>query len=303
MKKILSIVILMGFVPMTIAQVVQVKSIERLDIPLSEETAEVVAIAPQGDYVLLSSPSHRGLVKFDLTTKRQTVLTDAEGAGYGTQITGDGKNVVFREKTINDERLTFTAVKQIDVATKQTSTLVAPTRDLQAVAVEGSTATTITGKRMNTRALRGTASAVRPIISSEDLHLYLTINGETTLFAPNGTDVNYIWASLSPDTRRVLYYVSGMGCFVCGIDGTGLIELGTLRAPQWLTNDVVVGMRDEDNGVYVTSSTLIAKTLAGVEQVLTGSDMIAMYPHVNADGDKIAFSTPQGDSYLIQLQK
>lgn len=303
MKKISLMISLLAIVPWAMAQVVQVTSIDKLDIPQSEETADVVAIAPQGDYVLLSSPSHKGLVKFDLATKRHTTLTEAEGAGYNVQITADGKNVVYREKTINDEHLVFTAVKQMNINTRQTTTLVAPTRELQAVAVEGATAMTVTNKKMNARALRGNATVTRPVISSEDLHLYLTINGETTLFAPNGTDVNYIWPSLSPDGKRVLYYVSGMGCFVCGIDGTNLIELGVLRASQWLNDDVVVGMRDEDDGMMVTASSIIAKTLTGTEQVLTSSNVIAMYPHATTAGDKIAFSTPDGEAYLIQLQK
>ena len=303
MRKLFLIITLLAMGPWAMGQVVTVESINRLDIPLSEETADVVAIAPQGDFVLLSSPSHKGLVKFDLATKQITTLTNADGAGYGVQITANGKNVVYREKSINDERLVFTAVKLMDLDTRKTSTLVEPTRNLHAVAVEGSTAMTVTNKRMKAHSPHGAATVTRPVISSEDLHLYLTMDGETTLFAPNGTDVNYIWPSVSPDAKRVLYYVSGVGCFVCDIDGNNRLEMGLLRAPQWLNSNVVVGMRDEDDGMVITSSAIIAKTLAGAEQVLTDDNVIAMYPHVTAAGDKIAFSTPNGEAYLINLQK
>ena len=36
-------------------------------------------------------------------------------------------------------------------------------------------------------------------------------------------------------------------------------------------------------------------------QLLTADDVLAMYPSVNADGSKIAFSTPAGEAYIINV--
>ena len=285
------------------AQVLTVKSIEKIDVPVSEETAAVAAFAPSGDYLLLSSPSHRGLVKFDLASKKATTLTTAEGAGYNAQIMANGANVVYREKSISHDKLTYTAVKQVDVATLNKVTLVEPTRDLQAVAVEGNTAITTTRGKMNLRAMDGKTTATRPVISSENLLLYIHNGSEQRLFAPQGTEVTYIWPSLSPDATRVLYYVGATGCFVANLDGTEVISMGQIRAPKWLNNNTIVGMRDTDNGVFVTSSVIVAKTLAGTEQVITGDDTIAMFPLTNADGTKIVFSTPAGEVYMMNVQQ
>lgn len=58
-------------------------------------------------------------------------------------------------------------------------------------------------------------------------------------------------------------------------------------------------MNDKDNGEVVTSSSIVAATLYGVRQTLTDSSVIAMYPYTN--GEKIAFSTANGEAYVINI--
>lgn len=302
MKKIITFSIaLIAAATAANAQIFTVTSIEKAGNPVAEQSCDVAAISPQGDYLLLTSSTKQGLVKFDLATRQATVLTTAAGAGFGALITADGKNVVFRDKITNDDHLVLTGVKQVDVATRATATLLEPTRDLQAVAVEGSTAITVDRTSMKTRALRGTATATRPVVLNDGLQLLINEGGHSRSFAPNGPFVSYIWESLSPDGKRVLYYAGGLGCFVCNIDGTGLQELGLLRAPQWYDDNTVVGMRDVDDGKVLLSSVIIAKTLDGREQTLTGDDVIATYPQVSPRSGKIAFSTPTGEAFIINI--
>ena len=54
------------------AQILKVDSIERVTIPESEMTEQVVGISPKGDFLLLSSQSQEGLVRFDLSKKAIT---------------------------------------------------------------------------------------------------------------------------------------------------------------------------------------------------------------------------------------
>ena len=60
-------------------------------------------------------------------------------------------------------------------------------------------------------------------------------------------------------------------------------------------------MMDLDDGEFIYASTIVAATLDGKTQTLTGDDIIAMYPHAT-DG-KIAFSTPAGEAYIINVTK
>lgn len=304
MKKILFTLALTTAMTLSQAQVLNVKSIERINTPEGELTAEVVGISPAGDYLLLSSTSKQGLVKYDLNGGATTTLTDAQGAGFGAQISADGNNVIFRERSINDDRLVYTAVKSIDIASKKQETLVAPSRDLHAMTFDGTTAVTVDGGRMKAKATRGgQAVPTRPVIANVNLLLELTVNGKTETFAPQGTDERYIWASISPDGNRVLYYVSGIGCFSCKLDRSDMRELGQLRAPKWLDNNTVVGMYDLDDGVFVTSSSIVVKTLDGAEQTLTDNNVIAMNPYCDANASKIVFSTPDGEAYIINIAK
>ena len=99
----------------------------------------------------------------------------------------------------------------------------------------------------------------------------------------------------------MLFFVSGDAAYVCNIDGTGLQKLGMLHAAKWLDDNIVVGMNDKDNGEVYTSSEIVAVNLQGQRQVLTGNDMIAMFPQCG--GDKIAFTTDAGEVYMINLTK
>jgi len=88
---------------------------------------------------------------------------------------------------------------------------------------------------------------------------------------------------------------------VCNVDGSGLKALGDIQAPKWMGNDMVVGMTTTDNGEVYTSGSIVVADLNGTKQVLTGDDVIAMYP-LPATG-KIAFSTPTGEAYIINIAK
>ena len=142
----------------------------------------------------------------------------------------------------------------------------------------------------------------RPVLSRYHLKLYITQGGETRQLAPNGADERYIWASLSPDGNRVLYYVSGQGTFVCDIDGSNVIPMGNLTAPKWWNDNTIVGMDEVDDEYSITASAIVARTLDGQQQTLTGDDVIATYPLPSSQSGKIAFSTPDGQIYLINVE-
>jgi hypothetical protein len=114
---------------------------------------------------------------------------------------------------------------------------------------------------------------------------------------------SYLWPEISPDGTKIVFYLAATGCFVCNIDGSNCHHLGTIRAARWMGNDMIVGMFDQDNGVNVTSSELIASNAAGtVKQTLTDSSVMAMYPSPSADAGKIAFTTPQGELYIMNVE-
>ena len=298
MKKVLlALALCVSFSGM--AQLVNVTSIDKVNLPESPNN-KVAAISPQGDYILVTTDYNCGLTKYDLNTGATQVISQAQGAGFDAQISQDGKTVVYRERSTNKKHLQMKAVKTKNLATGAEQQLVKPSRDLQGVAIDGNTAVAVNKGKMSKKALdNGKAQVNAPVLSTNNFKLYITRNGKTTEFMPAG-NYRYIWASMSPDATKALFYCSGKGAYVCNIDGSNLKGLGMLQAPKWMSNDMIVGMKTTDNGEVYTSGEIVVTDLNGNSQVLTGDDVVAMYPLPASD--KIVFSTPTGEAYIINLK-
>ena len=279
-------------------QVLNVTSIDKVNLP---EQAAVAAISPQGDYLLLTSATNQGLTKYDLTSGQTQVLSTAASAGHNVKISPDGQTVVYREGSINNKHLRYSTLKSLNLATGASQVLVKPTRDLQGYAVDATSAGAVNKGKYSSKAI-GTAKAQKlPVLSVNKGQLMITINGKTRQLSPNGTQFSYMWASLSPDGTKVLYYQAAHGCYVCDLDGSNVRKVGKMRAPVWYDDNTIVGMMDLDDGEYIYASTIVAATLDGKTQVLTDDSTIAMYPH--ATNGMIAFSTPAGEAYIIHVTK
>ncbi|MCH4155707.1 MAG: hypothetical protein LKF31_05320 [Muribaculaceae bacterium] len=301
MKKVF-LMLALCFSTVGFAQILNVGSISKVNAPSSGDV-KVAAIAPDGAYLMLTNGDNKGLVKYDLATSKATVLSTAPSAGFDVQISPDGSNVVYREASFDANHLRYVSLKSTNLTSMATTQLVASTRDLQGVSVVDGVAAVNKGK-VSVKSFTGAKAVLSaPVFSIKNAQLMITRGGSTSTFSPNGTQYHYLWPSLSPDGTKVLYYVGGVGAFVCDLNGQNIKSIGFYRAPQWYNDNVVIAMNDKDNGYYQTSSSIVAVTLDGQSQVLTGSDVIAMYPYSTKAGDKIAFSTPEGGVYIINVNK
>ena len=297
MRKLL-FALALGFSMSAMGQVLHVTSIDKVNLP---EQAAVAAISPQGDYLLLTSATNQGLTKLDLATNQTQVLSTAASAGHNVKISPDGQTVVYREGSFNEKHLRLSSLKSVNLATGASQVLVKPTRDLQGYAVDATSAGVVNKGKYSNKAI-GTAKAQKvPVLSINKGQLMITVNGKTRQLSPNGTQYSYMWASLSPDGTKVLYYQAAHGTYVCNLDGSNVRKVGKMRAPVWYDDNTIVGMMDLDDGEFIYASTIVAATLDGTTQTLTGDATIAMYPHAAAG--KIAFSTPAGEAYIINVTK
>ena len=138
-------------------------------------------------------------------------------------------------------------------------------------------------------------------VDNENLDLNLYRNGEKVVLKPHG-DVNYIWASLSPDQTMILFNTK-YGTAICDLNGKEIINLGQdFDAPVWYGNDYVVGMDDNHDGYYnIESSIMIASVDGTVVERLTAPKDMGMYPNVDAKSGRIVYNTENGDIRMIQL--
>ena len=297
MRKLLFTMVL-GFSMSAMGQVLSVTSIDKVNLP---EQASVAAISPQGDYLLLTSATNQGLTKLDLSTNQTQVLSTAMSAGHNVKISPDGQTVVYREGSFNNKRLRQSSLKSVNLATGASQVLVKPTRDLQGYAVDATSVAAVNKGKYSNKAIGNAKARKVPVLSVNKGQLMITVDGKTRQLSPNGTTYSYMWASLSPDGTKVLYYQSAHGTYVCNLDGTNVRKVGQMRAPVWYDDNTVVGMMDKDDGEFIYASTIVAATLDGKTQTLTDDATIAMYPHAAAG--KIAFSTPAGEAYIINVTK
>ncbi len=297
MRKVL-FALALGFSMSAMGQVLNVTSIEKVNLP---DKAAVAAISPQGDYLLLTSATNQGLTKMDLNTNQCQVLSTAPSAGHNVKISPDGQTVVYREGSFNNKHLRLSSLKSVNLVTGSSQVLVKPTRDLQGYDASATTVGAVNKGKFSKKAIGNAKAQNLPVLSIDKGKLMVTVDGKTRNLSPNGNDFSYLWPSLSPDGTKVLYYLAAHGTYVCDLDGSNARKVGKMRAPVWYDDNTIVGMMDLDDGEFIYASTIVAATLDGVTQTLTGDETIAMYPH--AANGKIAFSTPAGEAYIIQVTK
>lgn len=278
MKKLL-LIAACAFGMMANAQLLEIQSVKKLAVSTDSEM-KVAGFSPVGDYLLLTDDVDKGLIRYDLATGAQTQLTDAMGAGWAVKISKDGQNIVYREMTIGADKLVRHDIVKMNVAKKEATTVAKAQRDMTNL-VHANNANSIT--------------------INEDLHMVLVHNGKNIVLAPNGVEEAYNWASISPNGQNIVYYVSGMGCYVCDIKGQNPRRIAQdCRAPQWYNDNIIIGMADEDDGKFLTASAIVAYNLQGKGQILINKENMALYPYA-AEG-KIAFSNAAGEVFLMQVK-
>lgn len=306
MKKVLlSLVVFMSTT--AFAQVFDVASVQKVDAP--NIGGLVAGISPKGDYILMTSDQMSGLMKYDLTTGKSEVLSTAIGAGLNVQFSADGTEVLYREDKFVD-KLRKSAVLHKNWKTGKLTQIATDCRNLNAMSLQGGKALAVVNGEL--AAIKPVAAAgaktlasnksLKPIASSCNGQLVMTVNGVSNIIAPSGNGYTYIWPSVSPDGKKVVYYIGGLGCFVCDINGKNVKSMGNLLAPQWYDNNTLVGLNSTDDGHEITSGVIVAQSLNGARQVLTDGSMIAMYPYASSESKKIVFSEINGGTYVINLK-
>ena len=281
------------------AQVLEVESVTPLKLQ-GVGRSVVTGVSPKGDFLLLSDAQLNGLAKYDLSTNRIEVISQARNAGLNVAVSADGSCVAYRADSFND-RLRYTDVKVCNFATGTTKQLLKGARNVNGVSLQGNTAVTVANGEAKTTALAGKAAKkTAPVASIVNRRLVLTTNGISKTLTPLGTDRSYLWPSVSPDGKHICFYVAGTGCYISDLKGKIVARLGKLHAAKWHKSTTVVGMNDTDDGYTITSSAIVAATIDGKRQVLTDSSLKAMYPY--PAGNKIFFSTDEGSNYIINIK-
>lgn len=259
-------------------------------------TADQAVMAPDGTFVVAATLNDNTLNRIDLSAGTVRRIAD-DGIALGLQISADGRNVAYRRASYDSSHRRYVAVMNCNLATGRTEAAVPAERNLQGFRMAGNQVAVVADSR--------SVAAAAPVVSIDRGALCVTVDGRTRNISPQGAEGNsYLWPEISPDGTRISYYLATVGAFTCNLDGSDPVFVGVIRAPRWYGNDAIIGMVDRDNGRTVTESAIVAAAADGSEvRTLTGADVVAMYPSACADGSKIAFTTPAGELYILNVER
>lgn len=285
------------------AQVVEVQSIHKVNLQ-KDLRVDIPRVSPDGTFAIVSNSSTLGLDRVDLASGAVTSVTD-NGSALHLAFSPDCSTIVYKKTVSHADKRRYYSVESLELGSGFTRTIAQPARRSTpfSVSSRGDLSYKYNGS-FKTRRIKGDAVPVDPfaVVGIYRGHLEVTYtNGETVYLDPQGKG-SYLWPSLSPDGKKIVYYVSGRGCFVCNLDGSESKELGYIHAPRWIDNKTLVGMQDYDDGSRLISSAIVAADLNGTVQTLTSPDIYGFNPSVSADGKTITFSTFEGDLYVINLK-
>ncbi len=290
----------------TAAAQVQIKSITELEGTRNQGFYHP-KFSPAGDFLLFSTANYQGLMRYNLKDGSMKQLTDADNAGYETQISEGGKMVVFRDvQYINNRR--YTSIKRVNTETGEIAEIDAPSREKYAFAFNGGVIRIAKQKQMLSQRLVSDVSsdAGNCVVAIEDMSLVLYKDNVRRVLNPQG-EGSYIWPSISPDGKHIVYAVSRgqtSGTYVCDLDGGNAVCLGYVGAPKWLGNNYIVGMLDLwDDGHTYTRSPLITIRIDGQNRQVMDipNHPVVLYPAASRRGDRIAFEA-DGAVYMMNVE-
>lgn len=255
-----------------------------------------------GNKLLYTSDGYNGLSMYDFNTKTITPISNEPGAGYEPIFEANDSKVFYRNTSFQSGRK-FDAMESYDFAKKQKVKMLSPQRDLKQ-ARNFHNGFIVSADRKLLKATFGRTSSPTPVyITTQDLKIILYKDQIRYELNPiNEPDVRYIWVSLSPNNKMILFTAVGKGTFVSDLKGKIIAKLGKLSAPIWYNDNYVVGMQDKDDGHVVTESKIVMMTLNGKTKTqLSLHQQIAMYPTASSKSGKIAFHTLDGTLQIVEI--
>ena len=231
---------------------------------------------------------------YDLTDDVTTVVTRDYVAGNDACWGGDGKVYYVTQET-GEGRLVYRTGRCYDAATRQSVVVTeAQHGAVRAVPATRGGALRAPGKSYNSSSDIGSAAW------TEGSRVHVIVDGDERVFSPVDSWAGYLWASLSPDGRRVAFFAAGKGIVVIDLRGQMLAMLGNYELPCWYNNDYLVAQNAKDDGHQFTSSQLLLLKADGTWKTeLTKPTSMTMQP--TCGGGKIVYTTIDGLLYEMKI--
>lgn len=292
MKKLVVILALVAMLQPVCAQEVEVTSLKRL-LEGVEGPAFHPVLNASGDRLLFAG-DNGALKVYDFSDNVTQVVTRDYVAGNDACFGGDGK-VYFVTQQMDENHLIYRTGNSYDLVTGRSAVITQP----QHGAVRAVSATR--GGTLRAPAANYTSSDdIGDAAWAEGSRVHVIVGGEERVFAPVDSWAGYLWASLSPDGKRVAFFAAGKGIVIIDLRGQMLAMLGNYEMPCWYNNDYLVAQNAKDDGHQFTSSQILLLKADGTFKAeLTKPASMTMQP--TCGGGRIVYTTIDGLLYEITI--
>jgi hypothetical protein len=292
MKKLVVILALVAMLQPMCAQEVEVTSLKRL-LEGVEGPAFHPVLNASGDRLLFAG-DNGALKVYDFSDNVTQVVTRDYVAGNDACFGGDGK-VYFVTQQMDENHLIYRTGNSYDLVTGRSAVITQP----QHGAVRAVSATR--GGTLRAPAANYTSSDdIGDAAWTEGSRVHVIVGGEERVFAPVDSWAGYLWASLSPDGKRVAFFAAGKGIVIIDLRGQMLAMLGNYEMPCWYNNDYLVAQNAKDDGHQFTSSQILLLKADGTFKAeLTKPASMTMQP--TCGGGRIVYTTIDGLLYEMTI--
>ena len=266
--------------------------------------------SPNGEKIAFSSEKYIGLWVSDSEGKDVRMITSDISAGFSYKWSSDSKTILSRPVIMKGDKR-YSQIAIYTVSNNNKDVLIDNSRDIKSLPVW------IDG---DARVAVLTNDGLKKINSGLSVLNKKSTIDKTELLGRNIVKTNkpisienskfkgrYIFNLVqSPNGKKLVFQVSGLGLYVSKADGSELKYIGHGEQASWMPdNKNIVVTNVKDNGEIITGGEL------GVINVITGENIsllseqkyIALNPSVSPDGKKILFeNASDGAIYVLELE-
>ncbi len=259
--------------------------------------------------IITTGQSDLGLNVYEFSTNEFFQLNNLSGAGTRFFIDKNEENIIFQTYSLTDNRkynsifkmrLTKGSTPEVIEENKRNLKLLGVVED-KIIYLEDDN---IVSKDIINNQKSKNTERIFLAFSDNDLNLVILKDGNQKVLNPVGKD-NYIWVSISPDKKQILFHKAEKGTFVCDLKGENIIELGNINNPKWVQgSDWVIGTEETDDGhKYLKSDIILFNSKDRTRINMTANtDLIALYPSISSKFDRLIFNDENGKLYISELK-
>lgn len=296
MNKKIAILLLLAFVAMpSFAKGLKIERHYKL-MPEKISDAYHPVISSDGSKLLFTSDDYMGLKMLDLENGNIVGISDEIGSG-DSPVFSDSNSNIYYKTNVTANRLRVRNVERYNIKAGKSEKIINGVRDdISLIDQKGNTVIKSGAKTIGNKS-NGSVYAYSGL-----KYIAVNIDGVEKTINPVADAHSYLWVSVSPDNKKILFVEPFKGIFTCDLNGENLKNYGRGSTPVWFGNDFIITARMKDDGYVITSSQLYAINAETMSSIaLTSIEDNAIEATASYETGKVVYTTEKGELFAIEL--